>query len=250
MTPVPILIHTFHLKMNAASSSSHQYTPYQKYRKKMADNRINKYNSFRNPIKYEVRKVQQNQRSVVLMFPNCERLGVEPGDLIRFRLHKDEFTIQLHYFNMIIIYFRTNEEAAQIQKGLKITFKLPQFTLRRKIIKLQKSIATGLSMPRALKERIDIDRGDIPRSRFILRILEKTYGNEQEKSGAIYDVIHPHSQVHATPDHLFTDKTEAVRDICKHYHRKNKLALQSVGKPSDNANNRVSSTSKEGSQEG
>jgi hypothetical protein len=115
---------------------------------------------------------------------------------------------------------------------------------------LQKSIATGLSIPRVLKERIDKDRGDIPRSRFILRILEKTYGNEQEKSGAIYGVIHPHSQVHATPDHLLTDKRAAVRDSCKHYNRKNKLALQLVGKPSDNANNRVSSISKEGSQEG
>jgi hypothetical protein len=153
----------------------------------------------------------------------------------------------LLYFNMIVIYFRTNEEATQIQKGLKITFKLEQFTLRRKIIKLQKSIATGLSIPRPLKERIDKDRGDIPRSRFILRILEKIYGNEQEKSGAMYSVIHPYSQVHATSDQLLTDKTAAVRDSCKHYHRKNKLALQLVGKPSDDANNRVSSISKEGS---
>jgi hypothetical protein len=73
---------------------------------------------------------------------------------------------------------------------------------------------------------------------------------EMSKSGAIYSVIHPHSQVHATPDHLLTDKTAAVRDSCKHCHRKNKLALQLVGKPSDNANNRVSSISKEGSPEG
>ena len=77
---------------------------------------------------------------------------------------------------------------------------------------LQKSIATGLSMPRALKERIDKDRGDIPRSRFILRILEKTYGNEQENSEAIYSVIHPHSQIHIAPDDLLTDKTAAVRE--------------------------------------
>ena len=79
----------------------------------------------------------------------------------------------IHYFKMIIIYFHINEEVAQIQKDLKITFKLKQLTFKVKITELQKSVATGLSMPKALKERIDMDRGDIPRSRFILRILEE-----------------------------------------------------------------------------
>jgi hypothetical protein len=114
----------------------------------------------------------------------------------------------LHYFKMIIIYFRTNEEAAQIQKAPKITFKLGQFILRRKIIKLQNSIATGLSMPRALKERIDKDRGDIPRSRFILRILEKIYGNEQEQEGSP-----------TTPDSHLIDKSKRA---VKSYKRNDK----------------------------
>jgi hypothetical protein len=190
----------------------------------MADNRLIKYNSFRNPIKYEIRKVQQNQRSVVLMLPKiyCERLGVEPGDLIRFRLDKDEFTGPLHYFNTFIIYFRTNKEAAQIQKGLKFTFKLEQFTLRRKIIKLQKSIATGLSMPRALKERIDKDRGDIPRSRFILRILEKIYGNEQG-SNDIATI------------HTLTGKSITALKGCTRDDKKNRHALDLVGEPESNA---------------
>jgi hypothetical protein len=33
----------------------------------------------------------------------------------------------------------------------------------------------GLSISNSIIERVDIDRGDIPRSRFIQRILEKYY---------------------------------------------------------------------------
>ena len=120
--------------------------------------------------------------------------------------------------------------------GPKITFKLRQFTFKV-TTKLQKSVATGLSMPRALKERIDTDRGDIPRSRFILRILEESYRNKQDSTAI-------------TTNHPLTAKSSAVRNSNKPSLNKNIMALQLVGKPSDNANNRVSSTSKEGSQEG
>ena len=109
---------------------------------------------------------------------------------------------------MIIIYFRTNEEAAQIQKDLKIIFKLKQLTFKVKITELQKSVATGLSMPKALKERIDTDRGDIPRSRFILRILEKIYGNQQEQEGSS-----------TTPDSHLIDKSKRA---VKSYKRNDK----------------------------
>ena len=37
--------------------------------------------------------------------------------------------------------------------------------------------ATGLSLPSEVIIKIDKDRGDIPRSRYILRILERTYLN-------------------------------------------------------------------------
>jgi hypothetical protein len=47
------------------------------------------------------------------------------------------------------------------------------------IAKLQDKIATGISIPKNLKDRIDHDRGDISRSRYILRILEAVYGREE-----------------------------------------------------------------------
>jgi metal-responsive CopG/Arc/MetJ family transcriptional regulator len=47
---------------------------------------------------------------------------------------------------------------------------------------LQDKIATGISIPKNLKDRIDHDRGDVSRSRFILRILEKIYGREENNA--------------------------------------------------------------------
>jgi metal-responsive CopG/Arc/MetJ family transcriptional regulator len=38
---------------------------------------------------------------------------------------------------------------------------------------LQDKIATGISIPKNLKDKIDLDRGDISRSKYILRILER-----------------------------------------------------------------------------
>ena len=35
--------------------------------------------------------------------------------------------------------------------------------------------STGLSLPIDMMDRIDEERGDIPRSRFLLRLLEKIY---------------------------------------------------------------------------
>ncbi len=40
---------------------------------------------------------------------------------------------------------------------------------------MQSSIGIGISLPKDLMQKIDIDRGDIPRSRYVLRILEKQY---------------------------------------------------------------------------
>jgi hypothetical protein len=46
---------------------------------------------------------------------------------------------------------------------------------------LQKNKPTGFSLPGELIQKIDAERGDIPRSRFLLRILEKTYPIERKK---------------------------------------------------------------------
>ena len=37
-------------------------------------------------------------------------------------------------------------------------------------------ISFGMSLPKDLLKKIDTERGDIPRTRFILRVLEKAYG--------------------------------------------------------------------------
>jgi metal-responsive CopG/Arc/MetJ family transcriptional regulator len=40
-------------------------------------------------------------------------------------------------------------------------------------------ISTGLSLPSKLLRKIDIERGDVSRSRYILRLLERTYTDEE-----------------------------------------------------------------------
>ncbi|HJT47206.1 MAG TPA: hypothetical protein VJ729_03405 [Nitrososphaeraceae archaeon] len=42
----------------------------------------------------------------------------------------------------------------------------------------QHKIIMGVCMPRALKEHIDLIRGDVPRSRYISRILEQGLANK------------------------------------------------------------------------
>jgi hypothetical protein len=46
---------------------------------------------------------------------------------------------------------------------------------------LQKNKPTGFSLPSELIRKIDTERGDIPRSRYLLRILERVYPVEIEK---------------------------------------------------------------------
>jgi metal-responsive CopG/Arc/MetJ family transcriptional regulator len=43
---------------------------------------------------------------------------------------------------------------------------------------MKKHTSTGLSLPDKLLHKIDKERGDVSRSRFILRILEKFYDLE------------------------------------------------------------------------
>jgi metal-responsive CopG/Arc/MetJ family transcriptional regulator len=40
-------------------------------------------------------------------------------------------------------------------------------------------ISTGLSLPYKLLRKIDTERGDVSRSRYILRLLEKIYKDER-----------------------------------------------------------------------
>jgi hypothetical protein len=43
--------------------------------------------------------------------------------------------------------------------------------------------STGLSLPTGLIRKIDSDRGDISRSRFLLRLIEKAYEGSQVTDG-------------------------------------------------------------------
>jgi len=40
---------------------------------------------------------------------------------------------------------------------------------------MQNYIAVGISLPRKIMKKIDVERGDISRSRYLLRLLERTY---------------------------------------------------------------------------
>lgn len=46
---------------------------------------------------------------------------------------------------------------------------------------MQRHKATGLSIPIDLLYKIDVERGDVSRSRFLLRLLEKAYEEKQSK---------------------------------------------------------------------
>jgi len=40
---------------------------------------------------------------------------------------------------------------------------------------MQNYISVGISLPRKIMKKIDVERGDISRSRYLLRLLERTY---------------------------------------------------------------------------
>jgi hypothetical protein len=48
------------------------------------------------------------------------------------------------------------------------------------LVVMKRYSSTGLSIPTEMLERIDSSRGDIPRSKFLLRLLEQVYPTENE----------------------------------------------------------------------
>ena len=48
-------------------------------------------------------------------------------------------------------------------------------------------MAIGISLPKEIMKKIDTDRGDVPRSRYVLRILEKQYTFETKKDNGSLD---------------------------------------------------------------
>ena len=47
---------------------------------------------------------------------------------------------------------------------------------------MQTSISVGISLPKKIMSQIDSDRGDISRSRFLLRLLEDKFPDERRQT--------------------------------------------------------------------
>jgi metal-responsive CopG/Arc/MetJ family transcriptional regulator len=43
------------------------------------------------------------------------------------------------------------------------------------------AISVGISLPEQIIQKIDKDRGDVPRSRFLLRLVEHAYCQQEER---------------------------------------------------------------------
>jgi hypothetical protein len=59
------------------------------------------------------------------------------------------------------------------------TTKKIQLLMYCNIVFMKRYTPTGLSLPADLMHRIDCERGDVPRSRYLLRIIEKFYIERQ-----------------------------------------------------------------------
>ncbi len=52
---------------------------------------------------------------------------------------------------------------------------------------MKSNLVLGISLPRQIIGQIDSERGDVPRSRYVLRILEKQYPLEAKKDTGSLD---------------------------------------------------------------
>lgn len=52
---------------------------------------------------------------------------------------------------------------------------------------MQRMVSTGLSIPKDLFERIDRERGDVPRSVYIRRLIERGIKHERDAGGDDHD---------------------------------------------------------------
>jgi hypothetical protein len=52
---------------------------------------------------------------------------------------------------------------------------------------MKSNLVLGISLPRQIVGQIDSERGDVPRSRYVLRILQKQYALKgiEEKEGSL-----------------------------------------------------------------
>lgn len=56
-------------------------------------------------------------------------------------------------------------------------------------VDMQQSIAVGISLPKEIMSKIDSERGDVPRSRYLLRIVEKLYLDKKSVKNSNQDPL-------------------------------------------------------------
>lgn len=44
---------------------------------------------------------------------------------------------------------------------------------------MRKNASAGISLPFEIMQKIDFDRGDVSRSKYLLRIIQKNYGDNE-----------------------------------------------------------------------
>lgn len=86
--------------------------------------------------------------------------------------------------------------------------------------KVFQKVATGISIPRDLKEKIDLERGEVSRSRFVLKLLERAYNleninNNSEKEQRLLGVRNQTSAASVTS----TKPRGGKIDLSKEYKR-------------------------------
>jgi hypothetical protein len=67
---------------------------------------------------------------------------------------------------------------------------------------MQNSISFGISFPKRIIEKIDEERQDIPRSRYILRIIERLYLKTSEKNKNCKDSLDSSSLKQASSESI------------------------------------------------
>ena len=66
---------------------------------------------------------------------------------------------------------------------------------------MTKVYSVGISLPIEIISKIDAERGDIPRSRYILRVLQNTYSTSRKlKEGKNYFTIRNNNNSQDSPD--------------------------------------------------
>ena len=96
---------------------------------------------------------------------------------------------------------------------LRLSYILTQF---KSGAKLQNYISFGISLPRDIIEEIDNERGDIPRSRYILRILQRGYILKKVRNGHKVDSKIHQESLESGFESLQSSESKPIEDLDSH----------------------------------